>query len=56
MSYYANSEQRDRLIAGLRELAEFLDQNPQVPAPSLYRSACVPAIGRPTRRCSRKST
>jgi hypothetical protein len=33
MSYYANSEERDRLIAGLRELAEFLDQNPQVPAP-----------------------
>src|ERR1700761_3167556 len=33
MSYYANSEERDLLIAGLRELAEFLDQNPQVPAP-----------------------
>ena len=33
MSYYANSEERGRLIAGLRELAEFLDQNPQVPAP-----------------------
>jgi hypothetical protein len=33
MSYYANSDQRDRLIAGLRELAEFLGQNPQVPAP-----------------------
>jgi hypothetical protein len=33
MSNYANSEQRERLIAGLRELAEFLGQNPQVPAP-----------------------
>ncbi len=33
MSYYANSEERGRLIAGLRELAEFLDHNPQVPAP-----------------------
>ena len=33
MSYYANSEERDLLIAGLRELAEFLDQNPQVPVP-----------------------
>ena len=33
MSYYANSEERQRLIAGLRELADFLDQNPQVPAP-----------------------
>ena len=33
MSNYANSEQRERLIAGLRELSEFLGQNPQVPAP-----------------------
>jgi hypothetical protein len=33
MSYYANSEERHRLIAGLRDLADFLDQNPQIPAP-----------------------
>ena len=33
MSYYANSEERAGLIAGLRDLADFLDQNPQVPAP-----------------------
>jgi hypothetical protein len=33
MNYYANEEERQRLIAGLRELAEFLSQNPQVPAP-----------------------
>lgn len=33
MNYYANSQERVRLIAGLRDLAEFLDQNPQVPAP-----------------------
>jgi hypothetical protein len=33
MSYYANSEERERLIAGLRALADFLDENPQVPAP-----------------------
>ena len=33
MSYHANSEERRRLTAGLRELADFLDQNPQVPAP-----------------------
>jgi hypothetical protein len=33
MSYYANSKERAGLIAGLRELANFLDQNPQVPAP-----------------------
>ena len=33
-SYYANSEERGRLITGLRDLAEFLDQNAQVPAPT----------------------
>ena len=33
MSYYANSEERTALIAGLRNLAEFLDQNPRIPAP-----------------------
>jgi hypothetical protein len=33
MSNYANSDERSGLIAGLRELAEFLDQNPQIPAP-----------------------
>lgn len=33
MSHYANSEERAALIAGLRDLADFLDQNPQVPAP-----------------------
>ena len=33
MSYYAYDEGRARLIAGLRDLAEFLDRNPQVPAP-----------------------
>jgi len=34
MDYHGNSEERRRLIAGLRELAEFLDQHPQVPAPA----------------------
>jgi hypothetical protein len=33
MNYYASVEQRVRLIAGLRHLADFLDQNPDVPAP-----------------------
>jgi hypothetical protein len=33
MSYYANSEERERLIAGLGELADFLAQNAQVPVP-----------------------
>jgi hypothetical protein len=33
MSYHANSEERGQLTAGLRELADFLDQNPEVPVP-----------------------
>jgi hypothetical protein len=33
MNYYADNEERVRLIAGLRDLTEFLNQNPQVPAP-----------------------
>ena len=30
---YANAEERSGLISGLRELADFLEQNPGVPAP-----------------------
>ena len=33
MNYYGNDEERTRLIAGLRDLADFLDQNPGVPVP-----------------------
>jgi hypothetical protein len=33
MNYYANDEQRPRLVAGLRDLADFLDRNSEVPAP-----------------------
>jgi hypothetical protein len=33
MSYRTNSDERGRFTAGLRELAAFLDQNPDVPAP-----------------------
>jgi hypothetical protein len=33
MNYYGNDEERTRLIAGLRDLADFLDRNPEVPAP-----------------------
>lgn len=33
MNYYANDEQRTRLVAGLRNIADFFDQNPEVPAP-----------------------
>ena len=33
MNYYADDKQRIRLIAGLRDLADYLEQNPGVPAP-----------------------
>ncbi len=33
MNYYGNDEERVRLIAGLRDLADFLDQNSEVPVP-----------------------
>ncbi len=45
MSYYANSEERAGLIAGLRELAEFLDQNPDVPAPRWTDLLVFPPAG-----------
>lgn len=32
MAYYATAEERDRLVAGLRGLADFLECNPAVPA------------------------
>ena len=45
MSYYANSEDRAGLIAGLRELAEYLDRNPGVPAPSCTDLLVFPPAG-----------
>jgi hypothetical protein len=45
MSYHANSEERGRLTAGLRELADFLDQNPEVPVPWQADVIVVPAEG-----------
>jgi hypothetical protein len=33
MANYANASQRSQLIAGLRDLAEYLESNPNVPAP-----------------------
>jgi hypothetical protein len=41
MSNYANSEERRQLIAGLRGLADYLDQNPDVPAPRFGTSVHV---------------
>lgn len=45
MDYYANDEERIRIIAGLRDLAEFLDQNPQVPAPRYADMLVFPSTG-----------
>ena len=45
MSYHANSEERRRLTAGLRELADYLDQNPEVPAPRRADVIVFPAEG-----------
>src|SRR5487761_666248 len=45
MSYYADSGERAALIAGLRELAEFLDRKPQVPAPRYTDLLVFPTRG-----------
>ena len=45
MSNHANSRERGRFTAGLRELAEFLDQHPQVPAPWRADVLVFPAEG-----------
>ena len=33
MTYYASDDERDRLIGGLRALAQFLQDHPDIPAP-----------------------
>ena len=33
MNYYSDDKQRIRLIVGLRDLADYLEHNPRVPAP-----------------------
>lgn len=48
MNYYANSDERSSLIAGLRKLAEFLDQNPQIPAPRRTDLLVFPPTGSDT--------
>jgi hypothetical protein len=45
MSYYANPQERTRLIAGLRDLADFLDENPQIPAPRRTDMLVFPPVG-----------
>jgi hypothetical protein len=45
MSYYANPDERAQLIRGLHDLAEFLDQNPDVPAPRWADLMVFPPAG-----------
>jgi hypothetical protein len=33
VTYYASDDERDRLIGGLRALAQFLQDHPDIPAP-----------------------
>ena len=43
MSYCANPDERARLINGLHDIADFLDQNPDVPAPRYAEVIVLPA-------------
>jgi hypothetical protein len=45
MNSYASNEKRAWLIAGLRDLAEFLDRNPTVPAPYRADMLVFPPVG-----------
>lgn len=45
MTYYANSGERADVIAGLRDLANFLDRNPQVPTPCQTDMIVFPPFG-----------
>jgi hypothetical protein len=45
MNYYANPDERSRLTAGLRELADFLDLHPQIPAPRSADLLVFPPTG-----------
>lgn len=45
MIYYANTEQRSRLIAGLRGLADFLESTPGVPSPQYADVYVFPPSG-----------
>ena len=45
MNYYANPEERAQVIAGLRDLADFLDRNPQVPVPCFTDLFVFPPSG-----------
>lgn len=49
---YADSTQRTALIAGLRELADYLESNPEVPAPHYSDVLTFPAKGDWSEMCA----
>jgi len=52
MNHYASPEERARVIAGLRDLADFLDGNPQVPAPLFTDLFVFPPGGSDAEMCT----
>jgi hypothetical protein len=52
MTYYADPCQRARLIAGLFDLAVFLEANPDVPAPRYTDMLAFPSEGADADRCA----
>lgn len=49
---YANALERAKLITGLRELANFLDRNPEVPAPRYADLMVFPSVGTDEQMCT----
>jgi hypothetical protein len=45
VSYYANDDERGRLITGFRMLADYLESNPDVPAPGYSAVLTFPPDG-----------
>ena len=56
MANYANASERSQLIAGLRDLAEYLESNPDVPAPGAGRLFTSFRPTAATTNSARKST
>jgi hypothetical protein len=45
VTYYASDDERDRLIGGLRALAQFLQDRPDIPAPRWISVLVFPPDG-----------
>jgi hypothetical protein len=45
VTYYASDDERDRLIGGLRALAQFLQDHPDIPAPRWISVLVFPPDG-----------